>query len=143
VTSFYLPRTDLGIAQEPLNDPDPTDVARFNVNLPSMDQSPPESPPRAPGAEVPTPLQIAQAIKQLSPEEAQFFIEKLEKKYRRRRLQAIGYGVALVTWLLSMILALFMFAGSDDGVFAGWVLIVPFALFGLVVYAFGRVTRDR
>jgi len=79
---------------------------------------------------------IAAAIKQLSPDEAMFFLAKLEAVIAKRKLQLTGYLVAFVSWLIGMFFALAYF-GTHDG-FVGWVFLVPFAWVGLVLYLFGK-----
>lgn len=79
---------------------------------------------------------IAQAVAQLSPEEAQFFLDKLERVMRKRKVQLTGYLIALVIWLVGMFFAL-AYYGTHDG-FTGWVFLVPFGVAGLVIYGFGR-----
>ena len=84
----------------------------------------------------PTPEEIAEAIKGLSSEQALAFLEKLERVYKKGRIQALGYLVAMVVWAAGMFFAL-VYAGSTDG-FTAWVYLVPFALVGMVLYVFGR-----
>ncbi|MBA3817346.1 MAG: hypothetical protein H0X17_00505 [Deltaproteobacteria bacterium] len=79
---------------------------------------------------------IAAAIQQLSPEEATFFLAKLEAVIAKRKLQLTGYLVALVGWLIATFLAL-AYYGTHDG-FVGWVFLVPFALVGLIIFGFGK-----
>ncbi|MCX5744927.1 MAG: hypothetical protein NT062_20760 [Proteobacteria bacterium] len=79
------------------------------------------------------------AIANLSPEEATFFLAKLEAAYKKRKLQLTGYLVAMASWLVGMVLA-FAYFGTHDG-FTGWVFLVPFGLVGLVLYAFGRIAN--
>lgn len=82
--------------------------------------------------------ELARAIAQLSPEEAAFFLHKLEMALRKRRIQLTGYLVAMVAWLVGMTLALmrFYFGGTND-VSAAWVFIVPFGIVGVILYGFG------
>jgi hypothetical protein len=80
--------------------------------------------------------QLEQAIAQLSPEEAAFFLKRLEAAVTKRKLQLTGYLVAMVVWLAGMVGALVVF-GTQDG-FVGWVFLVPFALVGAVLWGFGR-----
>ena len=84
----------------------------------------------------PDPEAIARAIKELSPDEALVFLDKLERVYRKGRVQAIGYLVAMVVWAGSMFGAL-LYAGTHDG-FTFWVYLVPFGLVGAVLFAFGK-----
>lgn len=79
---------------------------------------------------------LAKAIAQLSPDEALFFLAKLEAVMNKRKLQLTGYLVALVIWLLGMVFAL-VYYGTYDG-FVGWAFLLPFALVGVILYAFGK-----
>ena len=49
---------------------------------------------------------LARAIAQLSPDEAAFFLERLERALRKRKIQLTGYLSAMVAWLVGMVLAL-------------------------------------
>lgn len=80
--------------------------------------------------------ELAQAIENLSPQEAQFFLDKLEAALKKRRLQLIGYLVAMVVWMIGTVFAL-VYYGSHDG-FSGWVFLVPFAFVGLILFGFGK-----
>ena len=79
---------------------------------------------------------LAQAVAKLSPEEALFFLAKLEAVMNKRKLQLTGYLVALVVWLICMFLGL-AYYGTHDG-FVGWVFLVPFAIVGVILWAFGK-----
>lgn len=79
--------------------------------------------------------ELARAIAQLSPEEAAFFLHKLEMALRKRKIQLTGYLVAMVAWLVGMVLALIYF-GMNDGSTA-WAFIVPFGIVGVILYGFG------
>jgi hypothetical protein len=79
--------------------------------------------------------ELARAVEKLSPEEAEFFLGKLEAALRKRKIQLLGYLIAMVVWLVGMVLALAYF-GISDG-FVGWVFLVPFALVGVILYVFG------
>jgi hypothetical protein len=80
--------------------------------------------------------ELARAIEKLSPEEAAFFLHKLELAIRKRKIQALGYLVAMAAWLAGMTFAL-VYYGSSSG-FVGWVFFVPFGLVGAVLWIFGR-----
>jgi hypothetical protein len=80
--------------------------------------------------------QIKAAIEQLSPEEAQFFLHRLEYAMKKRRLQLTGYLVSMFVWLIGMVLGLAYF-GSHDG-FTGWVFLAPFAVVGLILWLVGK-----
>jgi hypothetical protein len=80
--------------------------------------------------------ELARAIEKLSPEEAAYFLFTIETKLRARKIQLVGYLVGIVVWLAGMFFSLVYF-GLAEG-FAGWVFLVPFALFGGILYGFGR-----
>ncbi|HEY5925693.1 MAG TPA: hypothetical protein VIV11_28600 [Kofleriaceae bacterium] len=79
---------------------------------------------------------IEQAVKQLSKEEAALFLFTLEMKLQKRKLQLVGYLVAMAVWLAGMLLALVIY-GTSSG-FVGWVFLMPFALVGLTLWIFGK-----
>jgi hypothetical protein len=78
---------------------------------------------------------IARAIEQLTPEEAAYFLHKLEAAYRKRKIQLSGYLVALVAWLVGMTMALIYFGMNDLS--SAWAFLVPFGIVGVILYAFG------
>jgi hypothetical protein len=86
---------------------------------------------------------LAHAIEKLSPDEAAFFLHKLEHAIRKRKIQITGYLAAMGGWLIAMTLAI-AYYGTHDG-FIGWVFLVPFGLVGAILYGFGtwaeRVAR--
>ena len=79
---------------------------------------------------------LAKAVAQLSPDEAAFFLSRLEAAVTKRKIQLTGYLVAMVVWLAGMLGAL-AYYGTHDG-FIGWIFLVPFALVGVVLWGFGR-----
>jgi len=79
---------------------------------------------------------LASAVAKLSPDEALFFLAKLEAIMNKRKLQLTGYLVAFVGWLILTFLALWYF-GTHDG-FVGWVFLLPFLFVGVILYAFGK-----
>jgi len=81
-------------------------------------------------------VELARAIEQLNPEEAAFFLEKLERAIRKRKIQITGYLAAMVVWLVGMMFAL-MYYGMASG-FVGWVFLAPFGAVGIVLYVFGK-----
>jgi hypothetical protein len=81
---------------------------------------------------------LAEAIEQLSPEEAAFFLERLERALRKRKLQLAGYLAAMVLWLVGMVAALIYYGSVDRGQFVGWVFLVPFAVVGVALWGFGK-----
>jgi hypothetical protein len=79
--------------------------------------------------------ELARAVEQLSPDEAQFFLHKLEAALRKRKIQLMGYLVAMLVWVLGMVGALAYF-GIADG-FVGWAFLLPFGAVGVILYVFG------
>jgi hypothetical protein len=79
---------------------------------------------------------LARAIEKLSSDEAAYFLHKLERAIRKRKIQITGYLVAMGAWLVSMLGALIYF-GTHEG-FVIWVFVIPFALVGAILYGFGR-----
>jgi hypothetical protein len=84
---------------------------------------------------------VARAIQQLSPEEAQFFFDRLERAIRKRKLQLTGLMIAMVLGLVAIIVAFYVYATAPEGKFVGWVFLIPFGLIGLVMYVFGRAAE--
>lgn len=80
--------------------------------------------------------ELARAIEQLNPEEAQFFLEKLERAIRKRKIQITGYLAAMLVWVIGMMGAL-AYYGMADG-FVGWVFLAPFGAVGVILYGFGK-----
>lgn len=79
---------------------------------------------------------VLDAIKQLSSEEAEYFLFKLECAIRKRKIQISGYLAAMFVWAVGTFLALIYF-GTHEG-FTGWAFLAPFAAVGLVLFAFGK-----
>jgi hypothetical protein len=82
--------------------------------------------------------QLAEAVAKLTPEEAEFFVTRLEAALRKRKIQLFGYLTAMLVWLASMLVALAYVGMSQSGRFVGWVFLIPFGLVGAVLYGFGR-----
>jgi hypothetical protein len=82
--------------------------------------------------------ELAEAIEQLSPDEAAFFLHKLEMALKKRKLQLVGYLAAMLVWLIGMVVALAYYGSVERGTFVGWVFLVPFAVVGAVLWAFGK-----
>ena len=80
--------------------------------------------------------EFARAVAELSPDEAEFFLKKLEMALRKRKIMLSGYIVAMVAWVVGTICALIYF-GMASG-FVGWVFLVPFGFVGLILWGFGK-----
>ncbi len=81
--------------------------------------------------------ELARAIQDLNPEEAQFFLEKLERAIRKRKIMITGYLAAMLVWVLGMAGGL-VYYGMSSGGFVGWVFLMPFLGVGIVLYLFGK-----
>jgi hypothetical protein len=79
---------------------------------------------------------LEEAMKNMSREEAALFVFLLKNKYQKRKLQLTGYLVGLVLWFAGMLFALVVY-GTTSG-FVGWVFLIPFALLGVTLFAFGK-----
>lgn len=79
--------------------------------------------------------ELRDAIANLSPEEAQFFLHKLQQAFRKRKIQLTGYLAAMFVWLVGTILAI-AYYGTHDG-FVGWVFLLPFTAVGVILYGVG------
>src|SRR5438067_823114 len=82
--------------------------------------------------------ELAELVSKLSPDEAQFFVDKLERALRKRRLQLIGYLVAMLVWALGMLVAFGVYLTADKGTFIAWVFLAPFGVVGVILWGFGR-----
>ena len=78
---------------------------------------------------------------QLSPEEMAVLARAVERIARRRKLQLIGYTLALLVMIVGMVAALYVYGVTPRGRFVGWVFFVPFLLVGLILWIFGRWAR--
>lgn len=79
---------------------------------------------------------LARAVEQLTSDEAQFFLAKLEGAIRKRKIQISGYLLSMLLWIVGMMFGL-AYYGTHNG-FTGWVFIVPFGAVGLVLFFFGK-----
>jgi hypothetical protein len=84
---------------------------------------------------------VERAIQQLSPDEAQHFLKLLERGIKRRKIQMVGYMLALIVLLLGQFGAIVYYGAADEGTFVGWVFFLPFLAVGLVFWLFGRWAR--
>lgn len=81
------------------------------------------------------------AIANLSPEEAAMFVVLVQTALRKRRILLAGYIATLLVMVGGMLAAFYLYAHRQPGQFLGWVMLVPFALVGAVLFAFGRWAR--
>lgn len=85
---------------------------------------------------------LAREIETLSPEEAAMFVTLVQAAIKKRRVQLVGYLLALVALLMGMLVALYMYGTREPGEFVGWVFLIPFILVGGVLVIFGRWSRS-
>lgn len=85
--------------------------------------------------------ELAKELEQLTPDQLAVFILTIEKRMKRRKLQLVGYIVALLTFLLAMLVSILMYANRDPGEFSGWIFLIPFVTVGAVLMLFGRLSR--
>ncbi len=81
-------------------------------------------------------VELARAIEKLNPQEAAFFLWKLEMSIRKRKIQIMGYLTAMLVWIAGMMFALIWY-GTHDG-FVGWAFLLPFLLVGVILFLFGK-----
>jgi hypothetical protein len=112
------------------------------------DQPDTDAPPPSRGAELAAEAvetldaaSIEEQIAALPPEEAAMFARILEITLARRRVMLIGYILALVTIVVGTFFALYVIGRYGPDVFLLWVLLVPVALTGAVLYGFGRWSK--
>lgn len=81
--------------------------------------------------------ELLAAIQKLTPQEAEFFLKKLEAAIRKRKIQITGYLAAMGAWLAGMVGALVYYGTHEGAGFIGWVFLIPFGLVGAALYGFG------
>ena len=83
-------------------------------------------------------LDLARAVEQLTPDEAAFFVDQLNRAIKKRKIQLLGYLVAVLGWFIGMTVAVIVWSTAAEGHFVGWVFVLPFLLVGAALYGFGR-----
>jgi hypothetical protein len=78
---------------------------------------------------------------QLSPEELAVLTRAVERIARRRKIQLIGYTLALLVMIVGMLASLYVYGVSPPGRFVGWVFFIPFGLVGLILWLFGKWSK--
>ncbi len=82
--------------------------------------------------------QIEEQLAELNPEQAAMFVRVLEITLKRRRIQLLGYICALLSVVVGMFVAIYLWGTRTPGTFIGWVFIIPPAAAGLCIWLFGR-----
>jgi hypothetical protein len=80
--------------------------------------------------------ELAAAIANMSDDDRAMWLARVEAALRKRKIQLLGYLLAIVVWLVGMLFAL-AYYGVSEG-FTGWVFLIPFGLMGLILFAFGK-----
>jgi hypothetical protein len=84
---------------------------------------------------------IEQAVRELPPERAAELVAMLEASMQRRKLELYGYIAAAVLVLIGMIGAVIMMGTGQSGSIISWVMLLPLALAGLVMWRVGKKAR--
>jgi hypothetical protein len=84
---------------------------------------------------------VARAIAQLTPEQAEHFAAMVRRLEKRHRIQLAGYVVSLVV-LLGGLAGALLYLGSRPEGGTAWVMMLPLAGVGLVFLGFGRWARS-
>ena len=86
---------------------------------------------------------MREQLEKLTQEEAAVFVLLLEKQLAKRRLQLVGYGVALLVFLIGMAVAFYFYGNREPGEFMGWAFLIPFILVAGVFLLFGRLSSRK
>lgn len=106
------------------------------------ENSPTELAERAANPQSTTPdEEIEKHLRELSPEQAEIFVRSLEVILRRRRVRLFGYIAALIVFMSTMAISVYLYGTRDPGTFMGWIVLVPFALIALVFLVVGRLEK--
>jgi hypothetical protein len=84
---------------------------------------------------------VEEAIGELTPEQAQMFVDKLERALKKQRLQLLGYISALVALVIGTVFALYLYGTREPGTFVGWVFLIPFGCAGALLLLFGQLSK--
>ena len=84
---------------------------------------------------------LAEAVAQLTPEEAAYYVDALNRALKKRKLQLVGYLVGAIAGLVGMVVALIIYGNAGEGTFVAWAFAIPFGAIGLVLYLFGRMAE--
>jgi hypothetical protein len=84
---------------------------------------------------------LAEAIAELTPEQAAEFERLMARAAKRRRILLAGYLLSLVVLLAGALWAFYVYGTAEPGSFRAWVLLVPLAAMGLIFFVAGRLAR--
>ena len=85
--------------------------------------------------------ELQKALDQLTPEQAEMFVQALELTMKKRRIMLLGYLLAVLAIVIGFGWALYMYGTHEYGTFFGWVFLIPFAIAGATFILFGKIAR--
>jgi hypothetical protein len=84
---------------------------------------------------------LEERIKQLTPQEAQLFVQALELAMKKRRIMLAGYLLSLLVLLGGLLWGFYHHTTHLDTPLRGWVFLVPMAGCGAILWLSGRLAR--
>ena len=85
---------------------------------------------------------MAEGGDKLTDEELAILTRAVERIARRRKIQLVGYTLALLVMIVGMLGSLYVYGVAPPGKFVGWVFFVPFAIVGAILWIFGRWSKS-
>jgi hypothetical protein len=76
----------------------------------------------------------------ITPEVREAFMKTVARIEKRRKIRLWGYFLALVVMIVGLLASLY-YMGLAPHEFRGWAFLVPIAVVGLILWAFGRWSR--
>jgi hypothetical protein len=77
----------------------------------------------------------------LSPELLAALELAVDRLRRRRKINLIGYFSAITVIVVGMVFGLWYMGTGQPGEFRGWVMLLPFAAAGALLWGFGKLSR--
>lgn len=77
----------------------------------------------------------------LSPEQAEMFVQALELALRKRRVMLLGYLATILALVIGMLFAFWIYGNREPGGFVGWAFLIPLLAAGVCLLGFGRLAR--
>ncbi len=84
---------------------------------------------------------LAEALDQLTPEEADMFVRALELTLKKRRIMFWGYIGAIVALLVGAAVAFAIYGSREPGEFVGYAFLIPPLAAGAILYLIGKYAR--
>jgi hypothetical protein len=89
----------------------------------------------------PSDAELEKLLADLTPEQAEMFVDALELAVKKRRLMLWGYVAAAFALLAGIAAAFWIYGTREEGQFVGWAFLIPPGLAGLMLFVFGRWSR--